>query len=138
MLRTWRQAVGILVFIISTTVLSSVLSAAEVPQHVWDSHDAAVKKARNGDVRGGLQALDSLISEYPEFYPAKRDYVIIATWAEDCEAALQAFDRIKAESPLEGYLVEPVAECLRDRRLLDEALLLLETAVSKNPNDADA
>ncbi|MFV2057222.1 MAG: hypothetical protein ACC707_12190 [Thiohalomonadales bacterium] len=135
MLRIWRQTIGVFVFIF---IISVDLNAADAPQQVIDSHDTAVEQARGGDYRGALLALDALIKQNPDFYPAKRDYVIIATWMEDCDVALQSFNSIRANSPLEGYLVEPVAECMREKRQLDEALVLLESAVVKNPEDEDA
>ena len=141
MLRNWTQSVcvfSIIVTVVVTTFCSTTISAKEAPQHVRDRHKAAVEVARKGDFSTGLMQLDSLIYDFPDFYPAKRDYVIIAAWAEKCDLALTRFRAIRRESPLEGYLVEPVSECLRDLRRVDEAMALLKASLAKNRNDGDA
>ena len=137
MVRNWAKSVCVLSIFFAVN-MSTTVNAADAPQIIDKLHESAVEQARSGDVTGGLKSLDSVIDKYPDYYPAKRDYVIIATWNEDCTTALERFNVIVKESPLEGYLVEPVAECLRDVRQLDKAMVLLKASLAKNPDDEDA
>jgi len=141
MVRDWAKSVCVLTIVVAVNVavtMNVTANAADVPQIIEQQHESAVEQARNGDIPGGLKLLDAVIDDYPDYYPAKRDYVIIATWDGDCTTALIRFNVILKESPLEGYLAEPVAECLRDLRQIDKAMALLKASIAKNPEDEDA
>jgi len=141
MVRNWAKSVCVLPIIVAINIgvtVNVTVIAADVPQIIEQQHEAAVEQARNGDIPGGLKSLDAVIDDYPDYYPAKRDFAIIATWNGDCTTALIRFNVIRNESPLEGYLVEPIAECLRDLRQLDKAMAVLKASLAKNPEDEAA
>ena len=50
-------------------------------------HDKAVNTAREGNPREGLAILQSILDKDPDNYAVRRDFVIIATWAGDCDLA---------------------------------------------------
>lgn len=104
----------------------------------WESeHQRAVELARNDNHDSALAILSALLNKYPDNYPVRRDYVIIATWKGDCDAALEKYQPIKNHPDQEAYLITPVAECLASTRQTDEALSLLRGGLKAHPDDAD-
>ncbi|MDX1812823.1 MAG: hypothetical protein R3240_12780, partial [Gammaproteobacteria bacterium] len=91
-------------------------------------HDKAVNTAREGNPREGLAILQSILDKNPSNYPVRRDVVIIATWADDCDLALKNYKLIQDAPDQESYLLIPVSECLVARDRQADAIVLLEKA----------
>jgi len=97
--------------------------------------DQAVAIARKGDNKRALVLLNQLIEAHPDFYPARRDFIVIASWDNQCELAWRRFQQLKSEAQYEDYLVSTLAECLRDMRRFDDARDLIDAAKKRNPDN---
>jgi len=95
----------------------------------------AVDVARAGDNKRALAMLDALLKTHPDYYPARRDYIVVAAWDNQCELAWQRFQALKGTAQYEDYLVQPLSECLRDMRRYDDAKALLQKAKAKDPEN---
>lgn len=101
------------------------------------AHKRGVETAREGKTQDGLKILSDLLAKNPDYYPARRDYMIILTWANDCDAAFEQYQLIKDRPDLEPYVYPPIAECYRKFRDIDQAQALLNTAQEKHPDNED-
>lgn len=100
-------------------------------------HDKGVKTAREGNHREGLSILQSILDKNPDNYAVRRDFIIIATWAGDCDLALEHYQIIKDAPKQEAYLLVPVSDCLNARDRSAEAIDLLEKGASQWPDDEE-
>ncbi len=100
-------------------------------------HDKGVKTARDGNHREGLAILQSLLDKDPGNYAVRRDFIIIATWAGDCDLALKHYQKIKDTPQQEAYLLVPVSDCLNVRNRRAEAITLLEKGATQWPDDEE-
>lgn len=123
--------------LISITLLTVAVAEAQSAAALEQAHEKAVAMARAGHHAEALQHLAVLMAQHPDFYPAKRDYVIVAAWSGDCDLALQSFATFAQQSDLEDYLVQPVSECMAEMRLLRPARDLLAEALKKHPDNED-
>ena len=112
-------------------------NAKTMPADPEQALEQAVEVARAGDNKRGLRLLDALIKAHPDFYPARRDFIVVAAWDNQCELAWQRFQALKSQAQYEDYLVQPLSECLRDMRRVEEAKALLKKAAAKNPDSED-
>jgi len=115
-------------FWVSFTVIAEPLSSDPL-------HDKGVKTARDGNHREGLAILQSILDKNPDNYAVRRDFVIIATWAGDCDLALKNYQLIKDAPQQEAYLLVPVSDCLNAQNRRADAIVLLEKGVSQWPED---
>jgi len=100
-------------------------------------HRRGVELARAGHYDDGLAVLGALLDQYPGYYPAERDIVIITAWKGDCRAAARRYERIRRHPDPEPYLILPVSECLIKLGRMDEAVSLLEEGVKRLPDNRD-
>jgi len=119
---------------VAATVAEKSGAATDDPEQLLQQ---AVATARAGDNKRALVMLDKLLKAHPDFYPARRDYIVVAAWDNQCEVAWQRFNLLKNEAQYEDYLVQPLAECLRDMRRHDEAQKLLAKASAASPDSEE-
>jgi len=100
-------------------------------------HDKGVNAAREGNHREGLAILQSILDKNPDNYPVRRDFVIIATWAGDCDLALKAYKPIQDTPNQEAYLLVPVSDCFAARNRQADAITLLEKGATRWPDDQE-
>ena len=112
-----------------------MLSATAAPTVDASLHDKAVQTARDGKPQEGLAILQSILDKDPGNYAARRDLVVIATWADDCDLALKNYAMIKDAPQQEAYLLVPVSECLNAQNRREEAIVLLEKGAIQWPED---
>lgn len=98
-------------------------------------HERAVNLARQEKYTESIAIFESLLRADPDNYPARRDYVIIATWMERCDIALKQYAKIASVPNQEVYLVGPVAQCLADAGESQKALDLLSEAHRRSGDD---
>jgi len=120
----------------------AVAAEAEKPNPSGDidpdqALEKAVAVARAGDNKRALKMLDKLIKARPDYYPARRDFIVVAAWDNQCELAWQRFQALKAQTQYEDYVVQPLAECLRDMRRHEEAGKLLLKAAKNSPENQE-
>lgn len=100
-------------------------------------HDKGVKTARDGNYQEGIAILQSILEKDPNNYAVRRDLVIIATWAGDCDLALKNYKKIKNTPKPEAYLLVPVSDCLNEQERQADAIVLLENGISLWPEDEE-
>ena len=100
-------------------------------------HDKAVNTAREGNPREGLAILQSILDKDPDNYAVRRDFVIIATWAGDCDLALKNYQSIKNAPQQEAYLLVAVSDCLNTQNRRADAIVLLEQGAAQWPEDEE-
>lgn len=100
-------------------------------------HQQAVELARADQTEKGLAMLEALLAEQPNNYPVRRDYVIVLSWAGDCDAALEQYEIVRHRPVLDAYLYPPVSECFAALRDHDAALALLDEGMKAHPDDED-
>lgn len=124
---------GLLLFLFVSQTAAETLSETELVSE----HERGVDVARNGEHIQGLQILLSLLQRAPDYYPAQRDAVIIASWSGDCDQALQLYEPIKDRPNQESYLIAPVSDCLYKTGHKDQAFNKLDTALASTPDNDD-
>lgn len=100
-------------------------------------HERAVELARQENYTESVRILKSILAKDPKNYPVRRDYVVVATWMDNCELALQQYAYIKKLPDQETYLVVPVAECM-DRAGDAEGAVKLLTEVNRRGGDKES
>ncbi|WP_455210623.1 hypothetical protein [Kaarinaea lacus] len=125
-----------------TNVLVSFLfwgtfTVAAAPLSEDPLHDKGVKTAREGNHREGLAILQTILDKDPNNYAVRRDFIIIATWAGDCDLALKNYKTIKDVANQEAYLLVPVSDCLNARNRRADAIALLEKGITQWPEDEE-
>lgn len=99
--------------------------------------EQAVALARAGDFKAGLKKLALLIRDYPDYFPAKRDFIVVATWDKQCELAWDRFQAWKSGTEYEDYLAQPLSECLQDMRMYTESMVMLLNAYRRHPENKE-
>lgn len=125
--------------------LSTGIASAEtkpttktIPAEAVDAqYKRAIELSHNDKHSEALAILGPLTTQYPENYPIRRDYVVIAAWKGDCDESLEKYQAIKNRSNKEPYLVTAVSECMAKTRYHDEALGLLQEGKKNHPDDKD-
>ncbi len=112
-------------------------TGSENTQQREAEHRRGVELARAGHYDDGIAVLTTLLDQYPGYYPAERDIVIITAWKGDCRAAVGRYERIRQHPDPEPYLILPVGDCLIKLGRLDEAVLLLDRGQKRWPDNRD-
>jgi len=107
------------------------------PSAVEEQYKRAIDLSHNDKHSEALAILRPLTEQYPDNYPVRRDYVVIASWHGDCDESLKKYQTIKNRSDKEPYLVTAVSECMAKTRNHDDALALLEEGKKNHPDDKD-
>ena len=132
------QIIGILFWsFASLAVAEPARAAKDAPQDNDSQQDKGVQLAREGKYQEGLAILQKLLDKNPGNYAVRRDYVIIATWAGDCDLALENYEKIKTAKQQEGYLIVAVSDCLNEQNRPEEAIELLRKAEKQTPDDEE-
>jgi len=123
----------ILLALILPFLMKHALAQEEMAQQksLESEHQRAVELARNDDHDAALAILDGLLTEHPDNYAVRRDYVVIASWKGDCDKALEKFQPIQNRPDKEDYLITPGA------RRTDDALALLREGSRAYPDNGD-
>ncbi|WP_455204690.1 hypothetical protein [Kaarinaea lacus] len=132
------EATGTAILIFFTSLLAIPVVQAETERLNPDpQHDQGVQLARDGKHRQGLAVLEKILQKQPDNYAVRRDSVIIATWAKDCDLALEHYEFIQDAPKKEAYLLIPVAECLHQQDRQQEAITLLQNGRQDWPDDEE-
>lgn len=91
-------------------------------------HERAVQLGRQQKYAESVAIFEAILRGDPKNYPARRDYVIVATWMGRCDLALKQYEKIASVPDQEIYLVGPVAQCLADAGEPQKAIALLSDA----------
>jgi hypothetical protein len=118
-------------------LLWGTFTATAAPLNEDPLHDKAVNTAREGNPREGLAILQSILDKDPDNYAVRRDFVIIATWAGDCDLALKSYQIIKNAPQQEAYLLVAVSDCLNTQNRRADAIALLEKGATQWPEDEE-
>ncbi|MCG6970676.1 MAG: hypothetical protein LJE85_13000 [Gammaproteobacteria bacterium] len=117
--------------------LSGTVSVAAETLNDNPLHDKGVNAAREGNHQEGIAILQSILAKDPDNYAVRRDLVIVATWANDCDLALKNYQSIKDAPNQEAYLLIPVSECLNEQNRQADAITLLEKGVTIWPENEE-
>jgi tetratricopeptide (TPR) repeat protein len=118
-------------------LLWGIFSVSAAPLNEDPLHDKGVKTAREGNHREGLAILQSILNKDPNNYAVRRDVVIIATWAGDCDLALKNYKHIENTPQQESYVLVPVSDCLNAQNRRADAIALLEKGIAQWPKDEE-
>jgi tetratricopeptide (TPR) repeat protein len=99
--------------------------------------EKGVQLGREGKYQEGLAILQKILDKNPGNYAVRRDFVVIATWAGDCDLALKNYEKIKQAKHQEGYLIAAVSDCLNEQNRPEQAIALLEKGAKQSPDDDD-
>jgi biofilm PGA synthesis protein PgaA len=136
--RRTRRAFSVLSWALLICACPAAQTADRRIEDTFPEHTRAVEAARAGQIAEGLQILARLLEEFPDDYPLNRDFILVSSWNDDCDAALARFERVRAHSPFEPYLVRAVADCAVKRARAEEpdaALDVLEALAARAPAD---
>ncbi len=100
-------------------------------------HERAVDLARHENYAESVRILKSILAQDPKNYPVRRDYVVISTWMDRCDVALQQYQFIKNQPDQETYLVVAVADCM-DRAGQSAAAVKLLTEANRRGGDNES
>lgn len=106
-------------------------------QQLETQHEKGVQLGRDGQYQQGLAILQKILDKHPDNYAVRRDFVVIASWAQDCDLALKNYTKIKSAKHQEGYLLAAVADCLSEQNRTEQAIALLENGARQSPGDDD-
>lgn len=128
----WRLSLRLVVFTAAVFCANAPATAegTKIPRPVSDAypeHTLAVELGRAGKHREALRRLEKLIAEFPDEYPFRRDYILIASWGGQCDPVLEEFSRIGRRPSLEPYVIGPVRECAVRRARAGETAEALAT-----------
>jgi len=104
---------------------------------VESEHQRAVQLAHDDQLDASLVILRELLNAHPDNYPVRRDYVVISSWAGNCDATINEFQPIKNRPNKEDYLITAVAQCMSSTRNNDEALALLREGTRSYPDNEE-
>ena len=129
----------ILLALILPFLMKHALAEQEMAQQksLESEHKRAVDLAREDQHDESLAILEGLLMEHPDFYAARRDYAVIASWKGDCDKSLEKYQPIQNRPDKEDYLIIPVAECMIQAGRTDEALALLREGSKQHPDNED-
>ncbi len=99
--------------------------------------EAAVRRARAGDVRGGLAELEALHRRAPEDADLLWDLAVVRTWAGERGKALALLERIDLEQA-PPYVLAALARAARDERRFALAAELYARWRKREPASVDA
>ena len=88
-----------------------VTADAAAIETTYADHTRAVELARADRHAEGLALLRPLLARFPDDYPLNRDAILIATWAGDCDYALERYAYVRTRPQIDSYLVTPLSEC---------------------------
>jgi hypothetical protein len=100
-------------------------------------HKRAIDLAHDDKHAEALAILRPLLVRHPDYYPVRRDYIVVSAWHGDCDNALKAYEPIRNRPNKESYLIIPVAECMASLRRTDEATALLQEGRDADPGNED-
>ncbi len=125
----------ILIFLPFNTSIAQ--TSAPVTAEFEEQHRRAVELAYKDKHGESLVMLRKLLKINPTHYPTLRDYVIIATWNNQCDEALDYYKKIAKYPDQESYLIIPVSECMAVAGNLEEAQKLLLRGLKTSADDND-
>lgn len=135
-------AIVLSIFPLAVTGAGTGVVSGAAPHTIEDTyrdHARAVELARGGDHAAGLRILDGLLRRFPDDYPLNRDFIVIATWQGDCDAALARYARVRRQPRFEPYLARALRDCAvvhaRQGRHAP-ALVVLEELAARDPDNA--
>jgi biofilm PGA synthesis protein PgaA len=136
--QTWHAATVAGWALMSGWVCPGAQAADRPIEETYAEHTRAVEAARAGQHDEGLAILARLLDEFPDDYPLNRDFILISSWNDDCEAVLARVEYVRSQPQFEPYLVRAVADCAVKRARADDpdaALAILESLAARQPDD---
>lgn len=92
----------------------------------------AIEDARAGSTERALDALQSLVVQFPERQDILGDYVVVLGWAGDHASAIEYRDKIRRADAL-AYVIESLANSARRLRHLALAESLYRESMARFP-----
>jgi biofilm PGA synthesis protein PgaA len=116
--------------LISFAIVGAISSWADA------GYDSLISRARSGEARAVLPELQQRFKKNPEDENAQRDLIVIASWAESHQLAVDTFTKLKSPAP--AYVLAAVA--LSERRLGEYASAIkhYESQLILSPSDRGA
>jgi biofilm PGA synthesis protein PgaA len=124
--------VWLALFILVYAVIPAAAAQTDASEAPGNLREAAVAQARNGDAKGALSVLQSLLQRYPEDPRLLTDSTIVANWAGADALALELYARDLTPKNDAG-VVEAAARSARNLHQYPVALDLYRHAAALSP-----